>query len=315
MLDTVNFLITRDDVEGVDFIRDTLPLFNLDKVFDHRKRNGLSVDATYLDNLFVEFEPWRLTVKGSLCKWYLGDNYQSMRRADIKQAVERLSEILQLPMERAKITRLDVGLSIPVKEPPVIYFNHLGALAYAQRVMQPHGVNYFRHSNAETLIFYDKNREQRDKGFTIPDLYINCHMLRYEQQYKKRLSKLLNVPKVTGAMLYDEEFYISLLTRWREAYQAITKVNDITLNFPAMTTKRKLNTMGVLALVERMGGENNMLTHITEAQKRGELTAKQAFDLRQAVKHACKSPDDLTKPVEAMAELDKKITEAVRFYR
>ena len=82
-----------------------------------------------------------------------------------------------------------------------------------------------------------------------------------------------------------------------------------------MKTKRDLQTMGVLAMVERVGGEIEMIAHINEAQKRGDLTAKQAFDLRQAVKKACEVRDGLTAPTKAITELDKKIAEAIRFYR
>ena len=64
-----------------------------------------------------------------------------------------------------------------------------------------------------------------------------------------------------------------------------------------------------------MGGEVAMMEQIAEAQKRGDLTAKQAFDLRQAVKDSCKERENLTAQSEAITELDKKIAEAVRFYR
>lgn len=82
-----------------------------------------------------------------------------------------------------------------------------------------------------------------------------------------------------------------------------------------MRNKQQLYKMGVLAMVERVGGEMEMIAHINEAQKRGDLTAKQAFDLRQAVKDACKVRDGLTAPTEAITELDKKIAEAIRYYR
>lgn len=82
-----------------------------------------------------------------------------------------------------------------------------------------------------------------------------------------------------------------------------------------MTSKQKLYKMGVLAMVERVGGEVEMIAEINEAQKRGELTPKQAYDLRQAVKDACKVREGLTVPSEAITELDKKISEAVRYYR
>lgn len=315
MYDTVEMKATRAEVEGVDFINEIAPYLDPEGVAFH-DFSGTPVVTGHIDNLSVSISPHQVRVKGgSLCKWMLGDNYQAMGRADTQRAVERLSDTLHLPMERAIITRLDVGLSIPVKQPCVNYFNHLGVLNYAQRLQQPNSLYYHRHSQAERLCFYDKNREQRDNREAIPDLYRGVNVLRYEQRYMARLPSLLGVVQVTGAMLYDEGFYISLLNRWREAYRAIRKVNDITLNFQAMKTKRDLQTMGVLAMVERVGGEVEMIAHINEAQKRGDLTAKQAFDLRQAVKSACKVKDGLTTPTEAISELDKKIAEAVRYYR
>ena len=315
MLDTVNFKLTQAEVEGVDFLNEITPHLNPEGVAFH-DYNGQKVVTGKTGNLSVSISHYQVRVKeGSLCKWMLGDNYQVMGRADIKRAVERLSDTLHLPMDRAIITRLDVGLSIPVKEPTVNYFNHLGVLNYAQRLQQPHSLYYHRHRQAERLCFYDKNREQRDNREAIPELYRDCNVLRYEQRYMARLPSLLGVAQVTGAMLYDEGFYISLLDRWRDAYRAIRKVNDITLNFQVMKTKRDLHTMGVLAMVERVGGEIEMIAQINEAQKRGDLTAKQAFDLRQAVKSACKVRDGLTAPTKVITELDKKIAEAIRFYR
>lgn len=82
-----------------------------------------------------------------------------------------------------------------------------------------------------------------------------------------------------------------------------------------MKTKKDLQRMGVLALAEQWGGELGLIAQINEAQKRGTLTAKQAFDLRQGVKEACKVKDGLTVPSTAISELDKKIAEMIRFYR
>lgn len=280
MLDTVIFKQNRAEVEGVDFLNEIAPTLNPEGLCVRRYDWGECVTGN-VEGLSVSVSPNQVRVNGSICKWMLGDNYQAMGRGDIKRAVERLSDTLCLPMERAIITRLDVGLSIPVREPTANYFNHLGVLNYAQRLQQPHSLYYHRHRQAERLCFYDKNREQRDHRESIPDLYRGTNVLRYEQRYMARLPHLLGVAQVTAAMLYDERFYISLLNRWREAYQAIRKVNEITLNFQAMKTKRDLQKMGILALVEQWGGEVETIAHINEAQKRGDLTAKQAFDLKK----------------------------------
>ena len=91
--------------------------------------------------------------------------------------------------------------------------------------------------------------------------------------------------------------------------------SDVAYNFEAMKTKQQLYRMGVLSLIEQAGGQVEMLAQITEAQKRGELTKKQAFDLRATINDVCQIRDGLTIPNEAIKELDKKIDEAVRFFR
>ena len=58
-----------------------------------------------------------------------------------------------------------------------------------------------------------------------------------------------------------------------------------------------------------------MIAQINEAQKRGELSKKQAYDLRKTIKEACEIKDGLTVPNEAIQELDKKVSEAVKYYR
>ena len=73
--------------------------------------------------------------------------------------------------------------------------------------------------------------------------------------------------------------------------------------------------MGILSLVEKAGGELQMLDQINEQREMGVLDKKQAYDLRQAVKSACSLKDGLTVESEAIKELDKKVMEAIKFYR
>ena len=186
-------------------------------------------------------------------------------------------------------------------------------MKYATRLQEPTGVYYSQ--TGGRLCFYDKNREQKSRREPIPELYEGRNVLRYEQRYTKRIASQFKVSEVTGAMLYDEAFYIGLLNRWEGAYMAIPKINDVSLNFQAMKNTRQLYKMGVLSLIEQVGGQLQMIEQINEAQKRGELSKKQAFDLRKTINEACRIKDDLTVPNEAIKELDKKVSEAVKYYR
>ncbi len=312
MYDTINFRLRADDVRGVDFLEETACY--IDDVAYHDYGSGQAVVSGSLGGLRVKITAAQVRVgDGSLCKWYLGDNYRVMSRSDTQRAIEKLSDTMHLPMGRATVTRMDVAQNILVRHPPAVYLNHLGVLRFATRLQEPSGLYYSR--KTQRLCFYDKNKEQRARGEAIPELYRHSHTLRYEQRYTQRLGTQFDVETVTGALLYDEAFYISALRRWRDTYRSIEKINDITLNFSAMKNKTQLNRMGVLSLVERLGGEVEMINHIKEARLRGELTSKQAHDLRQAVKEACQTREGLTSQSEAVKELDKKIMEAVRFYR
>jgi hypothetical protein len=197
--------------------------------------------------------------------------------------------------------------------PPEVYLNHLGALKYATRLMEPNGLYYSL--NERRLAFYDKNREQKNKREPIPELYQNKNVLRYEQRYMKRVPKWLNVSEVNGATLYNERFYMGIISRWRDAYEQIEKVKDISINFQAMRGKQELYKMGVLALTQMAGGQNAILEQLAEAQKQGHLTKKQAYDIRQTIKEACHNNEGLTVPNEAIEELSRKIKEAAKFFR
>ena len=313
MYDTVNFCLSIADVGEVDFLQET-PCFLESESLGFHDWGGQRVVTGKVGGLKVVANRYQIKVKdGSLCKYYLGNNFKAMGRKDTQRAIEKLSDTLHLPMSKATVTRIDVAQNIIVKHPVKVYLNHLGVLNYATRLQEPTGLYYCK--QMERLCFYDKNREQKTKGEEIPELYKERNVLRYEQRYIKRLPVAFGVENVTGALLYDEAFYISLLERWRDKYKAINKINYITLNFQAMTNRQQLYKMGVLSMVERVGGEVAMIEQINDAQKRGDLTRKQAFDLRKTIKDVCKVGGDLTVPSEEIKELDKKILEAVRYYR
>ena len=313
MFDTVNLKITRNEVAGVDFLSEIPCYLDSGSLAVHTFSDGEVITGT-LGNLKVSLNEYQVKVKdGSLCKWYLGNNFQTMGRKDTKMAIEKLSDTLHLPINKAAVTRLDIAQNFIVKHHTDVYFNHLGLLKNATRLVEPNCLYY--NKTGLRIAFYDKNREQKANREPIPELYDGRNVLRYEQRYTQRVARQLNVLEVTGAMLYDEDFYIFLINRWRDYYKDIQKINDVSLNFQAMKTKQNLYRMGVLSLIEQMGGELAMMEQISEAQKQGKLSRKQAFDLKQAVQDACKVRDGLTMPNEAIKELDKKVSEAVKFYR
>ena len=310
MYDNIDFKIKSCDVTRIDFLKETPKHFEV--TGEHDFYDSLVISGS-LNGYKITVSERCVNVKdGSLCKFYLGDNFQTLNRSDVKKAIEMLSDTLHLPFEQATVSRIDAAQNFIVKHPTEVYFNHLGEYIHNKRLAQPNGLYYTNPKGL--LIFYDKLKEQKDKGQNIPKLYKDRFTLRYEQRHKARLKDTFNAARVTGAMLYDEAFYMQIINKWHDAYKSIKKINDVNINFNAMTGKKDLYMLGLASLIFQQGGELNLLQQIKEAQQRQDLTKKQARDLRQAIKEASQCNIGMVQN-DAILELNKKIDEAVKFYR
>ncbi len=311
MYDTVKMRLIVEEGRGISPLEDIPPL--LDRLTGCSHLQGNEYVSGLLGDLHITVRPYAVRVSGgSLCKWHLGDNLRTLDRGMTREAIEHLSDILHLPMDEADITRLDFGTNLIMRRPVPVYLEHLGELRYSRRTEASNGLYYW--GNGKEINIYDKNRERASAGEPIPELYAGRNVLRYEIRYTKRLSKQLNRPYVTAADLYDRAFFDEMLHRWRDTYRAIQKINDITPDFSMITRKSDLNRLGVLALVEKYGGQLKFIGHIKTACATGVLTKKQAHDLRQAVNDACKLRPGLASTSEAIEELDGKISAAVKMY-
>lgn len=315
MYDTVHLLLTRYDVPNIDFYSETASYLEDPREFPSRRsREGYGYTSN-IGNLKIKILDDELTVKGSLCKWWLGDNMQSMTRTDAKEAIGWLSEELHLPMEQAKVTRLDIGCNIITKHTPTIYLNSLGSRQHSRRVPQEHGLYYHR-SDWQTLCFYDKIREQKKNRDRIPAQYQDKNVLRYETRYIKDIASHLNMEAINGATLSDDAFCDSMERLLLENYNAIKKIKRSKFEYE-MKSVRDLRNMGVLFLVEQAGGLNDFVRMIDTMRKQGKITSKQAYDMKKEVTEACcgKYTSKFVVQNEEIDELDKAIFEAAKFYR
>ena len=311
MIDNSDFKLRIDEVQNIDFLAETPNYFNMTGEHFY---NGETVLTGNLNGLKITVSKNGVNIKdGSLCKWFLGDNFQTMGRSEIKRAIEKLSDTLHLPIDKATVTRIDIAQNFIVKHPTPVYFNHLGSSYPLKRLEQPDGLYYTNPGGL--LIFYDKVKEQKAKGQPIPELYTNRNTIRYESRYKKRLTNVFNVNQIKGETLYNEEFYMKMVNKWRSSYKAIKKLNDISLNFEAMKGKKDFDLMGRLSLINQTGGELAMIEQINEAFKKNELTRRQADELKRATREACQLKEGIMIQSDVITELDKKIEEACKFYR
>lgn len=316
MIDTVNFTLTRDEVEGVNFLEE-IPLYlNPDNISFHKYR-GVECIAGKIGNFNVRLNQWQIWVKnGSLAKWYNGNNYEPLTPTDIKQAIEKLSDALHLPMDKAKITRLDVGFAMETEKNPFEYLPYLGFLDYAKRTFFENETLYYKFKKGIRLSFYDKNREQKDNIKSIPQQYQDKNLLRYELRYLHRLPRLLNVPEVRGRELYNPTFISRIVDQWESYYNNIRKEQEIKIDDDMyLDSIKDFQKWGILFLTIDRGGENAMIERINLRRKTGRSTAKQALDLRNTVKKVFEEIGHFKPVASYIIELNRKVNETATQYK
>ena len=313
MIDTLGLRLIYDG-GGADLITIVSPL--LKSIYGCCDMQGKEYVSGWLDGLKMTVRPASLHINGgSFCKWCIGDNYRTMTRCDIQSGIEKLSDILHLPMKEADVTRLDIGQNLIMEYPVITYLNHLGQKSHYKRLEEPNGLYYDRKDIR--LCFYDKNRERKDKrsACDIPPMYEGRNVLRYEIRFTSRIPKYFDREFVTAADLYEQNFYVKMVKYWANGYKSIQKINETIPNFDCMKTKTDFNRFGGALLVEWFGGQSQMLDFLADAQKRGKLTARQTYDLRKAVNDVCRVRESLVVESDSTKELDRKIMQATRYYR
>lgn len=316
VVDTIILTLRKDDYRGCSFLETIPPVLNNDSII-YQNIRGCDKVVGKLKNLHISVTDYEFKINGgSLCKYWLGDNFNSMGLADIKRAFENLSDEFKLPLERAEIKKIDLAQNLILKHPVNSYYYHLGALNGFSRGIYGESLYYWKNGNRRKnngLCFYDKIKESKQKKSIIPNCYNGCNVLRYE----RRLTGKFGIDRFLVRNLCEESNYINLVNRWGDDYRLINKYNKQAINLNSMRTKKDLYKLGVIALIQQMGGQGAMLDYIKQAQITGQLDKVQAHHIRNVIKSI---NDGLNisggeERDELINELDRKINDAVAFYR
>ncbi len=308
-MDTITLKLTKEQAGNIDILAE-IPA-NLSHISQHDFGNGLIISGR-LNNMKVTASERGVKIENSLTKYYLGDNIQVMRRSDIERAIEKLSDELHLPVKEGIVTRFDFAKNIPLIQDVENYLKYLGDISRYQRYPSKRGLNY--KIAGRELAIYDKIAEMKFNREIVPGIYEGKNIMRIEKRYLNKVASYFNMPVITGSDLYNEAFYMQVLDDWHNDYSRIDKLNNTVIDMSTVTTKRQLYNMGVLALVQMQGGEIAAIKQVQERQSKGELTKKQALDLRNAIKASSKERIK-AKENELLNELEKKVKEAIIYYR
>lgn len=315
MIDTLTMELREKHAPEIDFLGETTQFIEYGG--DSTTRQGQTYVNGNLGNLRVSISAQRVKITGSLAKWYLGSNFQTLTRSDIIKAIDKLCATLHLPLWEADITRVDIGTNFIVKHATELYFGHLGELSrHTRQPISDNGIKGVNYQNGNRVLkFYDKIREQKHRHEPIPSLYQGQNVVRVELSVAKRLREQFNVKRLTPRELTDEMFYIDLIKQWQTNYHNITKIKTMgKIDLAALPTK-EMARAALKIVIEEQGGEALFCEKVKEAYRQGLITKKQKEDKIQKVREAARGDFGITSTPEITDELDQKINEVARFGR
>ena len=263
--------------------------------------------------LTFEVTPHYLRLSGknsSICKFFLGNNFETMSLAQFKLAIEAISmRFGELPIRNGQVQRIDLATNFIMNFAPSVYNSCMVNLSRYGKVTND-GNLYFKTKKIE-LIFYDKNKEYRDKGYKIPDKFKDVeNILRYEIRFKRGLKKVFG-KTIKVKDLYNSVFYSSLVGRWKNSFESIFKQNPIVFNSEVKTySTSDFKNYYMVKGVEASGGINYVYKTIESSKKVGGINKDRASYLRKTMSKAYEVVQSFEGlDYDYVAEVDKKMEE------
>lgn len=275
VIDTVKYIYT-DYSENANLL-ETIP--NYFEVVAEHNYNGEYVLSGNSENLRIKVRRNRFSIENSLCKWYLGENINTLSQAQVLLANEKLSDTFHVNINEANVTRLDLAKTFRMKYPVECYLSTLGQLNRYKRLEQPDGIVY--RTNSKELIFYDKVKElKHNKGENIP---YGQNLLRYELRFKNGLKKHFNQSEITPKTLSDDNFFRNAEKKYISAYAQI-QMNKI-FNFSIGDAKgiKGLSNLGIAHLLHDIPA-HIIIEQIKQQHKAGQISEKEKRGMINKIK-------------------------------
>ena len=311
-MDTINLILRKEQVPNIDLLAE-IPL-NLTNITSDGISYGKPTIYGKLSNFDVSINEDRIKIgNASLTKYYLGNSLAMMSRSSIQQAIEKISDDLHLPMKIANVTEFHFPKNLMLNNDVSLYLKYLGNYPRFNRLEQPNGINYTQAGKSKEVAIYDKIKEIKHHREALPPMYKDRNVIRLESRYRNDLCKQFNLPSITAGLLYDEDFYMQVNDNWYKDYRNIDKLKINKIDMQQVTTKRQMQLLGVLSLVQLEGGKTQALQNLKERQMKGELTKKQYFDLKELIEQSSTMKLQ-TVESDLILELNQKTKEALKYY-
>lgn len=228
MYDKVSLWLDREDIRG-EMSLISNHLCNVEEVVN--RETGEVKTRGKLDNLRVSVCCGGCYVVGSLAGYYNTNNIYPVDRGTTKRAITKISDDLGVDVSKAKVTSLEFGTVLLLNNKVSEYLKCLGEMSSKfNRCNVSSDTLYYKKGNKQNPVvyaFYDKIKEVRTKGLSVPIGFESQHLLKYEIRLKGHLARQLKMEDIKASTLHDNFFYQMLLDKWRDDYFAIEKRKQI----------------------------------------------------------------------------------------
>ncbi|MCK9639985.1 MAG: hypothetical protein M0R39_08760 [Prolixibacteraceae bacterium] len=305
MYDSVNFWIDRAMVGGEPF---TIAQYLTDQA-EHKSERGYSISGRAGD-YSIYLNDSGISMRGSLPKFLLPDNIHTLSRAGARDAIDKLSDEIHLPIKLAKVTRVDVSTVLPMKREPAEYYHYLGNKPHFKRLQATKTTLYYN-TDKRQLIFYDKRAEAKSKGVTIPAGFVGANLLRVEVRFTERLQKQFNITEVTGATLTDERFYIDMVKRWGKEYFLIDKLKSVSIMDTSNIKTPKEGATALFSIMLQEKGQEYINSFIADLRAKNTYPDPKYYSRLKEELNSLIVASTVTDQNELIKELDKAVNEIV----
>lgn len=276
-----------------------------------RHHNNTTTETGKINNLNVSYNNQSIIIKGSLCKYYYGNNAETLTRETTKEAIEKLSDTLSFDVGLSDVTRIDWSTNVSTTLPPSAYYPYLGNLDRYER--NPFKGSLYYKQCAKEIIFYDKVLEAKAKRMEIPEEFNNKHLFRYELRLLKSINKQLK-QYVKAKDLYKETTYQKVGSLWYKTYRDIEKrpnKKNIIKDMSNSLNAKDLDKALIIQSLQSMGLEE-LFNQLLNLKQRGLLDDRTYYRKKRAYK---KLIDVEIQEDNTIDEVDKLIKEVYDKFR
>ena len=268
------------------------------------KLNGLSVTAGSRG----------IIIEGSLPTYLLGNNLRPLSRQEVKDAIEKMSGELHLPVEKAHVWRVDMCANFSMQLPVIDYTSALLDLSSYQRDTWANQETVQFRTRKILLCFYNKLQKMMVDKIPIPENLNGANLLRYEARFRSRLGEQFERKGgIFGEDLYKESFVRKAVKKWEKGYTSILKMRRV-VSPCTKGTKGYRQSLEYYGLKAR-GGLDAELERISCDRRQGKIDPDTAKRRRQLIRNIAKTnPDIEASAHDCIAELDEKVRQAAIQY-